>query len=125
MGQWDRAIADYTRATKFYPMDIDAQAALATAYLNAGDKTRALETLDAVLRARPDNADALLRRARLNYEREQLDAAIADYTRAILLKPADAELYSGRGHARLKKGDKPGALADFSKAIELDPDRPA
>jgi tetratricopeptide (TPR) repeat protein len=48
--------------------------------------------------------------------------AIADYSKAIELKPDLAEAYSNRGNARSALGDKQGAIADYSKAIELKPD---
>jgi tetratricopeptide (TPR) repeat protein/S1-C subfamily serine protease len=48
--------------------------------------------------------------------------AIADYNKAIELKPDDAEAYNNRGNARYHLGDKKGAIADYTKAIELKPD---
>jgi tetratricopeptide (TPR) repeat protein len=51
-----------------------------------------------------------------------LDGAIADYTKAIELKPDDAETYIIRGRVKKAKGDLDGAIADYTKAIELKPD---
>ncbi|WP_017716809.1 tetratricopeptide repeat-containing S1 family peptidase [Kamptonema formosum] len=48
--------------------------------------------------------------------------AIADYTKAIELKPDFAETYYNRGNAHYALGDKQGAIIDYSKAIELKPD---
>ncbi|MGA2543324.1 MAG: tetratricopeptide repeat protein [Verrucomicrobiota bacterium] len=50
------------------------------------------------------------------------DAAIAESTKAIELKPDDAMLYINRGNAKKDKGDLGGAIADYTKAIELKPD---
>ncbi|MBV8846400.1 MAG: tetratricopeptide repeat protein [Bryobacterales bacterium] len=50
------------------------------------------------------------------------DGAIADFTRAIELRPDYAEAYYFRGLAKRAKGDKDGAVADFMKAIGLKPD---
>ena len=50
-----------------------------------------------------------------------LDGAIADFSKAIELKPTDAIAYCNRGIAKEKKGDLDGAIADYSKAIELHP----
>ena len=50
------------------------------------------------------------------------EGAIADYTRAIELKPSFPDAYYNRGNAKQVKGDVGAALADFSKAIELKPD---
>ena len=48
--------------------------------------------------------------------------AIADYSKAIELKPDYAEAYNNRGYSRADLEDYRGAIADFSKAIELKPD---
>jgi tetratricopeptide (TPR) repeat protein len=64
-------------------------------------------------------------RARVHSEREEIEQAIADYSKAIELRASDDSLYSGRGFAALKKGDKAAAVEDFSKAIELKPDEGA
>ena len=49
------------------------------------------------------------------------DRAIADYTEAIRLAPAESALYGNRGRAYLDKRDYFLALADFSEVIRLDP----
>ena len=52
-----------------------------------------------------------------NYEK-----AIADYTKAIELRPDDASAYNNRGisFVALKNNEK--AIADYTKAIKLKPD---
>jgi tetratricopeptide (TPR) repeat protein len=48
------------------------------------------------------------------------DRAIADYTRAIELKPDLAEAYNDRGFAHyLKDGNYEQAIADYTRAIQL------
>ena len=51
-----------------------------------------------------------------------LDGAIEDYTKAIQLKPRNADAYYERGLAKRAKGDLDGAIADFTNAVELKPD---
>jgi tetratricopeptide (TPR) repeat protein len=51
-----------------------------------------------------------------------LDGAIADYSKAIQLKPDYATAYYDRGAARMAKGDLDASIADYGKAIELQPD---
>ena len=48
--------------------------------------------------------------------------SIADYTKAIELRPDDAEAYYNRANAKFRLQDYRGAIADFTKAIELKPD---
>ena len=50
-----------------------------------------------------------------------LGRAIADYTKAIDLKPDYAEAYYNRGTAYGKKGDRDRAIADYTKATDLKP----
>lgn len=50
-----------------------------------------------------------------------LDAAIADYTRAIELSPDDAKTWFKRGLVYHVKTDSQRAIADFTKAIQLAP----
>lgn len=47
--------------------------------------------------------------------------AIADYDKAIELKPDSVRAYIGRGEVKVSNGDLNGALADYNKAIELNP----
>jgi tetratricopeptide (TPR) repeat protein len=62
-------------------------------------------------------------RAADKLKKGNLDGAIADYSKAIELNPADPDAYDNRGVARLRKGDLDKAIADFNSAIELDPGR--
>jgi tetratricopeptide (TPR) repeat protein len=48
--------------------------------------------------------------------------ALADYNKAIKLKPDYVDAYIGRGGAEYKNGNPQSALADYNKAIELKPD---
>ena len=50
------------------------------------------------------------------------EGAIADYNKAIEIKPDYALAYNNRGNARYNLGDKEGAIADYNKAIEIKPD---
>lgn len=52
----------------------------------------------------------------------EIDAAIADYTRAIALNSADLFAFNNRANTRRDKGDVEGAVADYGEAIRLDPD---
>ena len=54
--------------------------------------------------------------------KRQYDLAIADFTRAIQLKPDNAFAYRNRGLAYTLKGQDDLAIADFNRAIQLKPD---
>jgi serine/threonine protein kinase len=53
--------------------------------------------------------------------RDDFDGKIANYTKAIELKPDYADAYNNRGLAFYRKKDLDKAIADYSKAIELKP----
>jgi tetratricopeptide (TPR) repeat protein len=53
-------------------------------------------------------------------DKEMFDQAIADYTKAISLKP-DPVAYSDRGLVYAKQGKKDLAVSDFRAALKLDP----
>lgn len=55
------------------------------------------------------------------FQNGDFDGAIADYSKAIELKPNDALGYYNRGIAKNAKKDSDGAIADYDKAIELNP----
>jgi tetratricopeptide (TPR) repeat protein len=49
------------------------------------------------------------------------DRAIADYTRAIELKPDNAPYLCNRGNALFGNNDYEHAMADYDEAIRIDP----
>ncbi len=49
------------------------------------------------------------------------EAAIAEYTRALDLDPADVLAYDNRGHSYFALGDYEQAIADYGRAIDLEP----
>src|SRR5829696_5647398 len=69
----------------------------------------------------PKTADEYFNRGVERAKKAQLDAAIDDYGKAILLNPGDGRAYYKRGAIKAMKADFDGALADFNKAIALDP----
>jgi tetratricopeptide (TPR) repeat protein len=73
----------------------------------------------------PNDAVAYFKRGKAYLEGRtdvrDVNAAIADLTKAVELKPDYAEAYNLRGMGYWRLKDTPRALADESKAIELDP----
>jgi tetratricopeptide (TPR) repeat protein len=66
-------------------------------------------------------APAFSRRAKRNRAQGDIDAAIADFDRAIKIEPKKIDILLGRGLAYLEKRDTERAVRDFSQAISLDP----
>lgn len=71
--------------------------------------------------AKADLIKALIARGALLARHNQIDRAIADDSRALLLDPTLADLFNARGELWLKKGDKPRAVQDFGAALKIDP----
>ncbi len=89
-----------------------------------GDRTAAREAFDAVLRARPQDVDALYERALLHYSGGDLNAALADLDAALRLSPRAANAYYTRGLVRYAQGNTRDAIADFGQALLLRPAYP-
>ena len=70
-----------------------------------------------------DNKEAALVDRGIAYANKgDFDSAIADYDKALELKPDDADVFYNRGNSHEKKGEIDKAIADYDKAIELKPD---
>lgn len=69
----------------------------------------------------PSAAEKAISRGIDEFENQNYDKAIADFSEAIRQNPSAAAAYYNRGCVWLKKQDQDKALSDFSKAIELDP----
>ena len=87
--------------------------------------------LDAAIKYGPNLADAYLERGLMTWTAtgstldaktlSAIDAALADFDRAIEIDPAAARAFASRGAIHQKLGRRANALADYNKAIELDP----
>jgi tetratricopeptide (TPR) repeat protein len=93
----------------------------ATRKLQLGDLKGALKDYNAAIAQTP-NADTYVNRGIVQDELGQHKAAIADYTKAITLKPDLHLAYYNRANAQAQMKQYPKAIADYSKAIELNPD---
>jgi tetratricopeptide (TPR) repeat protein len=87
------AVADYLRAVKLDSGSVPASK-LESAYHNCGI---------------------------VRFELGAFDAAIADLSRAIELKPNDQDLFNDRGVAKWNQGDIEGAIADYNQSIAINP----
>ena len=92
-----------------------------SAYKN-GDLETAVRFCTEAIRCGNDSSVDYFNRAFCHQELHQSQEAIADYSRAIELKPDYAEAYCNRGAVYQALGQMDAALADYNKAIELKPD---
>jgi len=73
------------------------------------------------LEASNEQVDALKLRGVVYGKLNQVDKAIADFSKALSLAPKNTELLNNRGIAYSIQGESEKALADFDQAIELQP----
>jgi len=67
------------------------------------------------------NAKSFLLSGEEKFKAKDYSGAIADYSKALELKPGFPEAYLNRGFAKRTIGDTEGAKIDFKKSIEVDP----
>jgi tetratricopeptide (TPR) repeat protein len=123
-GDWDGALADYTRAIELNPRYAEAYNNRGNIRSNEGDADGAIADFDRALEIDPQHTKSYNNRGSAKEKKGDLAGAIADYTRAIELDPQYAHAYFNRGTAESTKGDLDGAIADLTRAIELDPKDP-
>lgn len=128
--KWDRAIADFSEAIRIDQTDANTYHHRGFAYLYKGDYAKAVADLTEVVRRDPEQAEAYVLRGWGYYMQEgDLDKAIADYEKAIQIKPMMANevspylavLYLHRAEAHTKKRDWDRAIVDLKEARRLSP----
>ena len=125
-GEYEKAIAEFTKAIQLDPK-------MADSYYERGSALLTLETdLDAALRdfskaieLNKKHYDAYFNRGTLFEKKKEWDKAIADFTSYITLDPADygqsASGFIERGKCLMEKGDLSASIADFTRAINAYP----
>jgi tetratricopeptide (TPR) repeat protein len=116
----DQALAVLERLLEDHPRRARAHYFRSMALFGKSDFQGALRALDRALAIEPDSAKYALERAQHRSRAGHFREAAADYGIVIAKRPTP-ELYTSRGYARIRAGDRPGALADFERAITLDP----
>jgi tetratricopeptide (TPR) repeat protein len=135
----DEAILDFNKAIELKPDFAGAYGSRGAAKMSKFDFDGAISDFNKAIALKPDdnyfknelwfaknestNSKPVLylHRGKVKKLGNNLDGAIADYSKAIELKPDFAEAYFSRGFAKKDKGDLDGAITDYTKAIELKP----
>jgi len=126
-GETEGALADLDRAVAIAPGRARPLVERSTARSKAGRRAEALVDLDAALALQPASAPTYARRGTLRWEialeAEDPDArpALADYDRALALRPDDVTYRLRRARIHAAVGELAAALADLDRAIDLAP----
>ncbi len=120
-GDYDKAIADFTKAIELKPDDAEAFNNRGNAWRGKGENDKAIVDFTKAIELKPRFAAAFYNRGNAWAHKGDYDKAIADYTKAIELNPKLVGAHINRGIAWAYKGDHARAIADLTKAIELNP----
>jgi tetratricopeptide (TPR) repeat protein len=120
-GQWDEAIASFTRAIGLDPKHIDAHANLGMAYYFKGKVEAAIPEFQTALRLAPTRIDAAHGLGLALYEKGDIDAAIQAFRAAAQVNPMSNY---NLGNVLEQKGDKAGALEAYKRYLAASPSAP-
>ncbi len=121
LGEWNKAIVDYSKAIGINPEYSDAYNNRGFAYGKLGQWDKSIADYSKAIGINPKYAIAYYNRGIAYDNLGQLDKAIADYSEVIGIDPNYTLAWYNRGVAYGKLGQGGKAMADYSKAIEIDP----
>ncbi|XP_043709211.1 suppressor of RPS4-RLD 1-like [Telopea speciosissima] len=112
-----------TGISKNKSFSLDLRLARGIAQVNEGKFAYAVSIFDQILKENPTYPEALIGRGTAYAFQGELDAAIADFTKAIEFEcnPSTGEAWKRRGQARAALGEPAEAIEDFTKALEFEP----
>lgn len=118
--QYGPALKDIYKAIKLKPDKMLYYYHRARIELSIGDYSRALTDINTYLAKNSDDPRALQTRAIIKRYYNDMQGAIADYTKAIELVPRSKYFYVGRSNAYTELGQYAKAIADCEKAEAID-----
>ena len=124
-GDYDGAIADYTKAIQLNPFNSYAHVQRAGIYCTLDDQESAIADYSKaieLLTVEAEDEDILIPTYDNTYQVNGFAWGIDQFTAAIENDPDDAEAYKNRGDVYFLSEMYEEAIADYSKAIELNPD---
>lgn len=117
------AAADYGEALRIDPQFQAAHFGRADAYLKAGQPGKARESYDQAVLAMVDDPLVYNNRGTFQLQQGRVDAAIADFSKALELDPRFAMAALNRGFARSQQSDWFEAENDYLLALDADPEQ--
>jgi len=117
------AVATIKAAEARFPEESSLPAIRALLAQLTNDRAQMREAIDQALAIDPDDALALIARARLRGDFEgNIEAALADLDRAATLMPGSSMVWNDIGLAQSARGDERRAEAAMKRSIALDPE---
>jgi tetratricopeptide (TPR) repeat protein len=124
VGDGRAALEEYVRAADLLPDDAVVQLKAGNLLLAARKPEDAMARADAVLRAHPDNVDALVLRGSALAGLSSYDDALTAIEQAIKIDPDRGATYTNLGLVELARGRRDEAESALSKAVDLSPKEP-
>ena len=121
LGQFDMAIADYSKALTVQPTSADVLMGRARVYKAKGDMNAALSDLREVVKTDPDRLEAQLELGAAAAKQNNWDDATKYLNKVVQIDPRNGRAFALRGRALAAQGNLVEAVVDLSKAIELRP----
>ncbi|MBI5622893.1 MAG: tetratricopeptide repeat protein [Elusimicrobia bacterium] len=124
VGQYDRAVVEYTKALEMDGTVTDAFLARSAAFVAQDSFDAAWQDLRSALELEPKDADILVRLATLHTSRRDYRAALESATKALKLAPESASAHLRAGNIHYFLRDYKKSLESFQKAVKLEPLNP-
>ena len=121
VGEVDKAIDEFTRASREQPHNATALFNLGTAHLQIGEVGEAETYLHKSLRLDPDNVEALGNLGFLHAGAERQDSAEVYFLRAVAVGESDAVALGNLGAFYLNTGSHDAAIEVLLRAVTSDP----
>jgi WD40 repeat protein/serine/threonine protein kinase/Flp pilus assembly protein TadD len=122
LGEWARAVADFTRALDRSRGDPELWHERGQAYARQKEWSRALADYSRALRGRPGATPWWAERGRIRIQLRDWSGAVRDFTTALRKRPDDPDLYAERGESHLRLRAWEQAAADLARSLELYPE---
>jgi len=121
IGEYARAIQDYSESINIEPHDAKPFNNRGVAYQRTGEYDRAIADFDAAISIDPNYVNAFANRGETYQKKGEFTLALKDFDDAIRLRPELAVLWNERCWTRAVIGELQAALADCNEAMRLEP----
>ncbi len=117
MRRYPDAKANAEKLMRICPENENAQVLEALCLCRMGQPKEALNRLNFIVAAHPDNIDALSTRAQMEYDQQLYTLARGDYDLLIKLQPNESNWLIERARSLIGLGEKAAARRDLDKAV--------
>jgi len=118
----DQAINDFQKAKELKANFVDADYYIALALDLKGEKEKAIQVMESLVKDFPDNISVLYALGTMYLNNNQLSEALTEFNYIISLQPNHANAHWQLGIIYEKQGQKDKATAEFEAVQKLNPD---